>query len=113
MGFENTRQNIMAEVQAFIADKHPNLDVNYPNKKLVDVETQRKPFSTIELFFEGQNRPSIVLEDCGPKGKLNFYIYYKEDTGIAFGAAFIDTVVDHFSDKTYTGITLVSPRSFP
>ena len=98
---EDVRQAVMTDFKAVHTAYYPTIKVDYPNLRVVDIETQRDPFVKLSLDLSGIERAALGESELLVPGELSVYFYFREDTGTSAATKYTDML------NTYLGLKQV------
>lgn len=81
ISIEEVRQVVIAEFQRVHNLAYSATAVNYPNRRVVDIEHQRLPFVDVAILFDKAAQAAIGEEEIFVAGRLTPIFYYQEGRG--------------------------------
>jgi hypothetical protein len=105
MTFEEFRETIMAAFKAAHEAQYLTTLVDYPNRPIVDIETQSTPWVRLELAINTNKQMCFGSDITRVTGWLYITSYVQTGEGTKWQTQYTDFLDSSFSLKVISGIT--------
>jgi hypothetical protein len=114
MNFESAQAAVYARVATHMTANHPTVKVDYENRHLVDMTTQKDPFVSCEVIWNDGEQVSMENSPRARyRGSVWLAIHVKEGQGAKVSNQLLTSLSRLFKAVSFGGVTAMVPVPVP